>query len=157
MAALESIIIAHLSTGAGRWTQRDQPQHAINTWRNDTNQKCRNSDLCYNREESMTLTIRLEDEQGQQVDVVFDRRGVLYNLISRTAGLDTNRLRLVDYIDLYGNTVFNILQMKQLDDELEALGNTIQNPEEERLLSDVRVLVARCQNGHHLYTKNYGD
>ena len=105
----------------------------------------------------MALTIRLEDEQGQQVDVVFDRRGVLYNLISRTAEPGTSRPRLADFIDLYGNTVFNILQMKQLDDELEALGNAIQNPEEELLLSDVRVLVARCQTGHHLYIKIYGD
>lgn len=157
MAALGPIIIAHLSTGAGHWTQRDQPRLAINTWPNDTNRKYRISDLCYNREESMALTIRLEDEQGREVDVVFDRRGVLYNLISRTAKPGTNRLRLVDYIDLYENTVFNILQMKQLDDELGALGNAIQNPEEELLLSDMRVLVARCQNGHHLYIKIYGD
>lgn len=102
----------------------------------------------------MALTIRLEDERGQMADQVFDVHGYLFLLMDLTDIKNTCCLR---FIDEYGNTIFNNLQMEQLLAELASLYVYTTAPEQRKLLADVEYLARRCQGEHHFYIKLYGD
>lgn len=104
----------------------------------------------------MALTIALETERGEQEDVIFDGRGLLYNAILRTRQPDAQPIRLLDFIDPYGDTVFNRLQMGRLHHELEILKD-ISDDETNGLIIKVQNLAQTCIDGVHLCIKIYGD
>lgn len=105
----------------------------------------------------MALTIALESERGDQRAIVLDERGLLINLIRKAARKDAAHLRLLDYVDPYGNTVFNRLQMPQVSRELDDLLSSAESPEARELLSSVQTLVRQAQEGVHLYLRLIGD
>lgn len=102
----------------------------------------------------MGLDIVLEDEQGQQIESITDPLGLLIPLIER----DADRTAIcLQFIDPYGDTMFNRLQMKQLVSELRNLHKFAVRQEEKDLLREIEILAERGQQEPHRYLKFYGD
>ena len=102
----------------------------------------------------MAVDCRLEDESGKEIDVVRDPTGVLNRLIPAA---DDGRFQCWRFIDEYGDTVFNHLQMGQFLNELELLRADASQPGAEEVLGQLERLARRCQLEVHLYLKFYGD
>lgn len=102
----------------------------------------------------MGLSIVLQDERGARVDGVLDPTNVLHRLLP-TAG-DTSS-RCLRYVDWYGDTVFNRLQMGDVLDELQTLFRNARAGEEKELLGRIIDLANKCKREPHLYVKFSGD
>jgi hypothetical protein len=102
----------------------------------------------------MSLRIRLEGERGQQYASIADTKYLFWHLMQESDVKHTCCLR---FIDPYGNTVFNRLQMPQLLMELESLHEFIKSSEQAELLSKIEEFAHRCAHEPHNYIKIYGD
>lgn len=60
-------------------------------------------------------------------------------------------------IDLYGDTVFNRLQIPRFLSELEQIASNAQTVEDRTLLSQIEALARRCAAEVHTYLKFIGD
>lgn len=101
----------------------------------------------------MGVDVYIETEFGERIEEFLDPKGI----IARLLPIGDNRFSLLRYIDLYGNTIFNRLQMEQLLFELEQLKNDDRTPEEIAVIEKLQEMARRCQNEPHLYLKFYGD
>ena len=105
------------------------------------------------------MRIVLETEDGEILRSVFDRYNRLLDLASRS-DIDRTHIdckRLVDFIDEYGDTICNRLQIAQLEDELAALGEYAKSDEEQKLLTQLHALVAESKRHVHIYIRFRGD
>jgi hypothetical protein len=102
----------------------------------------------------MGLNVILENEDGIPVESVLDGKGSLLKLV-RSVGADGHIL--LAFIDPYGNTVFNRLQMGQFLTEWEVVLERAFTPEDKMLVAQVKVLAERCQAGVHQYLRFVGD
>jgi hypothetical protein len=102
----------------------------------------------------MGMKIFLEGEKGDQIDNISDVHRLLLRLIKESDVSNTCCLR---FIDPYGHTVFNRLQMPQLLLELGELHRFANRPDQNKLLSEVEDLAQQCAKEVHLYIKIYGD
>ena len=102
----------------------------------------------------MGLRIRLEGERGKRYASVDDPYHLFRRLMKEGDVMHTCCLR---FIDPYGNTVFNRIQMSQLLIELEGLHEFVKSTEQDELLSRIEELAQRCAREPHLYIKIYGD
>jgi hypothetical protein len=102
----------------------------------------------------MGIDVKLESEQGEQEDAVLDPQGFLPMLLSRCR--DRHWL-LIHYIDSYGDTVFNHLQIPTLLDELSRLKEYAESDDERAFLKAVLSIVERTKNQAHSYVRFYGD
>ena len=64
---------------------------------------------------------------------------------------------LLQFIDPYGNAVFNPKQMAQLLRELELLISRSSDEGSKGLLDGLRELARECQGANHLYLRFVGD
>lgn len=64
-----------------------------------------------------------------------------------------DRFKLLCYLDPYGDTIFNRLQMDDLIDDLLKLKKAENNP----LIDEVLLLAERCKLNTHTYLFFYGD
>jgi hypothetical protein len=82
-----------------------------------------------------------------------DPHNILHEILPH---LDDESYQCLRFIDWYGDTVFNHLQMDQLIEELARVAE--QSPPDARsLLDQVRRLAVRCKRGTHLYLWFVGD
>jgi hypothetical protein len=102
----------------------------------------------------MTLLIRLETERGEQVDELQDRDELIAAVIP---GIEDIEFHCWRFIDPYGDTVFNGLQMETFLVELDALQRRHSDPRTQASLARLERLARRCRDGVHLYLKFYGD
>jgi hypothetical protein len=102
----------------------------------------------------MGLNITLETEDGEIVEEIGDPTNLLHRLLPSH---DDSSYQCVRFIDWYGDTVFNRLQMGTFLDEWEQIDSMAQTAEEKELVARVESLAQRCLNEHHLYLKFYGD
>lgn len=102
----------------------------------------------------MGLTIILETENGEAIEQVGDPTNLLHLLLPTPDDASFTCLR---FIDLYGDTVFNRLQMGTFLAEWKRIVNLARTSEEKELLNRIENLARRCQNEPHLYLKFYGD
>lgn len=99
-------------------------------------------------------TIRLEDEEGGVVEEAAGDPHVLDPLLPDVSDLSYQCVR---FIDPYGETVFNRLQMEQFLaewDRLRALATTL---DQKRVFQEVRRLAEKCGDEPHLYLRFSGD
>jgi hypothetical protein len=80
-----------------------------------------------------------------------------YGGLNQCLPLGDHSFPLLQYVDPYGNTVFNPLQMPQLIEELETLMSKSSDQESKSLLEKVRELAVQCKNSHHQYLRFVGD
>jgi hypothetical protein len=102
----------------------------------------------------MGLAVTVEAEDGSQIAEVLDPTNVLHRLLP-SKGDDT--YYCLRYVDRYGNTVFNRLQMETVLQELERMRVNARGADELELLARLAELARRCQAEPHLYLKFYGD
>ncbi len=100
------------------------------------------------------VKITLENERGERAETLFDKTNCLAKLLPVE---QDGEFPLSSGIDLYGNTVFNRLQMKDLLKELDLISANTADPDSKRFLTRIRDLAVRCRDEPHLYVKFYGD
>lgn len=94
----------------------------------------------------MAWTIILEDENKEPVSALSDELDISFNG-------DMSNFKLLRYLDAYGDTIFNRLQMDDLINDLQSLKMIEANP----LLDEIKILAERCKNEEHTYLAFYGD
>ena len=102
----------------------------------------------------MGLSIKLETEDGEPLEFVIDPRNLLHKLLPDADDTSSVCLRFIDW---YGDTTFNYLQMEAFIVEWDGLYRSDLSSEETELLDNVRELAVRCREGRHAYLKFYGD
>jgi hypothetical protein len=90
-----------------------------------------------------------DDRKGQVVDG--------YGGLNKCLPIANAAFPLLQYVDPYGNAIFNKGQMPQLLKELELLIGSTSSDEEKILLESVRQLARRCWETEHLYLRFCGD
>ncbi|MGI8836494.1 MAG: hypothetical protein ACR2H4_07625 [Pyrinomonadaceae bacterium] len=102
----------------------------------------------------MGLRLVLETERGEPIESVEDPKNLLHRLLPSA---EDRSFQLLRFIDWYGNTVFNELQIDTFLVEWERLKQAVQAKEESALLNNIEDLARRCKEEPHLYLKFYGD
>ena len=102
----------------------------------------------------MGLEIFLQDERGNRLASASDHRGVLARMTVAEEHTESCCLR---FIDPYGHTMFNQLQMPTLLRELDWLGSTVSDPEDYSVIWATQTLALRCQGETDLYPLFVGD
>ncbi len=102
----------------------------------------------------MGITIVLQDKNSNHIEVAHDEKNLLRKLLP---SFDDTSYQCLRFIDLYGDTIFNRLQMKTVLSELERISSCATSVEEEDLLGRIENLAKQCKNKPHLYLKFYGD
>jgi len=102
----------------------------------------------------MGLTIALETERGEKIEEIEDPANLLHQLLPSHNDETYQCLRFIDW---YGDTVFNHMQMKTFLLEWDRLAQSPHTTEERTFMVRVEGLARRCLNEPHLYLKFYGD
>ena len=101
----------------------------------------------------MGLACYLEDERGKKMDSFLDPKNILLELL-----LDPHEgFLLTKYIDPYGDTVFNQLQIPQLITELKLLESLTTGMENQEFIRQLIEFVEKSRGKIHCYIKFYGD
>lgn len=106
----------------------------------------------------MPLLIRVEDFKGEVIVECDDHQGLLNSVLNYCYqnSVDFNVLK---YIDLYDDTTFNSLQVKDLVSDIEFLMTQSQIMSNE-ILKFLSLVIGLCKEAlrePHLYLKFYGD
>jgi pyruvate formate-lyase activating enzyme-like uncharacterized protein len=108
----------------------------------------------------MGLIVRLQDEWGEVLEEIQDRKDLLGPYIPSIRDESYHCLR---FIDRYGNAYFNRLQMETFTSEWDRLSKTVQESDKDieiavkKSFEQVRELAIKCQKEPHLYLKFEGD
>jgi hypothetical protein len=101
----------------------------------------------------MGVNVYLETEFGKKIAELLDPQGI----VARLMPIDDAHFPLLRYVDLYGDTVFNRIQMEQILIELEQLKNPSRSSEEINCIHKIEDMARQCQSEPHFYLKFYGD
>jgi len=99
----------------------------------------------------MAINVVLETENGEILRQVVDTSVGL----NRILPIDNPSFPLLQFVDPYGDTIFNEKQTRQLVGELNAVIETIADPEERALLKQVKELAEEIDT--HQYMRFVGD
>jgi hypothetical protein len=102
----------------------------------------------------------LRTERGEQLRALDDPNGGSFDAAGDFDGLlgrVDDSYRLLKYVDPYGDTIFNNMQMPDLLSDIERLSQMGVAPVERRGLSRLRALAELCREGVHLYVWFIGD
>jgi hypothetical protein len=105
----------------------------------------------------MGLVLRVEDEHGELIHSeaeLRDERNILHKLLPSHDDQEFPCLRFVDW---YGDTTFNYLQVQQVLVELERLGARAQTTSEHQMVIAIKALAELSLREPHTYLKFYGD
>lgn len=102
----------------------------------------------------MGLTVRLQGEPGDVLGQVEDPTNVLHRLLPSAEDGKSICLR---YIDWYGDTAFNRLQMEPFLQEWTQILSRAHDDKERQIVERVRVLAERCRDEPHLHLRFIGD
>ncbi len=94
----------------------------------------------------MTWTVILENGEREGVQT-------LSKEFTISSNRRLNEFVLIQYLDPFGDTTFNKLQMSDLIKDLNGLKKTDSN----ELIDEICELAERCKSGIHLYLTFYGD
>src|SRR5262249_47534218 len=101
----------------------------------------------------MAIDVYLQDVNGRKIDQVID----VEDCLSKVWPCCDKKFPLMQYIDPYGNTMFNGLQMKQLQTEIDMLLVAELASGQKQLLQRVRELAVRCQDMPQTHLRFSGD
>jgi hypothetical protein len=102
----------------------------------------------------MGMDIFLLNERGGIIEEVGDPANYLHRLLPSH---DDETYQCLRFIDWYGDTIFNRLQMERFLLELERIKGKARTPQEQELLGGIERLARRCTEESHRYLKFYGD
>ena len=98
----------------------------------------------------MGLTIVLEDENGGAIQTL--PKELQYDEFEN---VKLDDFILLKYIDFYGDTTFNTLQLDDLIGDFERLKPM--NPSQSEIIQQIIDHAKKCQDEVHTYIKFYGD
>jgi hypothetical protein len=102
----------------------------------------------------MPITIAAESEGGRELaDPVRDKDDVIRKLAGAP---EASGVIFLKYIDPYGDTTFNRLQLPVLIQELDQISNFARDEGDRTLIAEVRQLAVFCRERPHRYLKCYG-
>jgi hypothetical protein len=101
----------------------------------------------------MAIKVILETIHGGSLDEVLDPYGDLLALWP----IDDRSFSLLQFIDPYGNAIFNGKQMPQVLQELELLNDRCSRDEQKVMLERIKKLATRCRENPHQYLRFAGD
>lgn len=132
---------------AGRSSARSESRPR---WLDRAASACHRSWAPGTRQNSLVpITVRLEDEDG----AVLGEAGDFDRLIA--TGDET--FTLLRFVDPYGQTIFNHLQIPAVLDDLDRLQVKVTHATERNGLARLRHLAERCRDEPHLYLRFLGD
>jgi hypothetical protein len=99
--------------------------------------------------------IQLLDENGGLREEVIDERNQLVCLVESVPNLEATHC--LQYLDPYGDTVLNTLQMPRFLAEWRMCEEQAHLPEVKSLATQIRRLASICEKEPHLYLKFIGD
>lgn len=102
----------------------------------------------------MGLCIALQNESGEQIDLVADDKNLLDGLLGYP---DATKFPMLSSIDRYGDTTFNRMQIGRFLEEWHSLSEKTTTPEERQLVDAVRTLGIKAQHDVHQYLVFIGD
>jgi hypothetical protein len=102
----------------------------------------------------MGIRVVIGSETGAVIKGVEDPKNLLGRILP---GEYDKKFCLLRYIDPYGNTVFNQLQLDDFIAEWRRLRDRPIGPEATVLLDAIENLARECQNGMHQYLTFVGD
>jgi hypothetical protein len=105
-------------------------------------------------EEAMGITVLLTPERGETLEETSDPANHLHRFVP---SVDDGAYVLVSYIDWYGDTVFNRLQMPRFLDEWARLCEAARADGATELHEKIAAMATRCGEEVHLYLKFQGD
>lgn len=98
----------------------------------------------------MGLTVVLEDENGDTIQTLQKE----FNYIELES-IAISDYQILKYIDFYGDTVFNCLQLEDLTKDLEKLKSS--GSKQQQIIDEILSLIKMSQQRTHTYLKFYGD
>jgi hypothetical protein len=101
----------------------------------------------------MGFCVILESEDGEPLEQVEDPKNILHQLLPS----EDPSYQYLRYIDWYGDTVFNRLQIRPFLSEWDSLTESARTSDENALLARIRELALRCLQEPHLYLRFCGD
>ena len=110
--------------------------------------------------DTVICDLQWEDEDGNLIEAFagsFNASGDIQSLAQSPVTLTQLDTRCLQFIDPYGDTTFNQLQIPKLIEELEALSLNCQTDEKRRELEAVIEFVRKAKGEPHTYIKFYGD
>jgi hypothetical protein len=102
----------------------------------------------------MGFCVVLQNESGEEMETLVDERKILHALLPSP---DDESYPMLASVDRYGDTMFNRPQMRLFLKEWERLEERARNPEEQLLLSRIKLIAQRCRDGVHLFVRFVGD
>jgi hypothetical protein len=96
----------------------------------------------------MGLGVQLENERGDVLATAGD--------VDRLIPTGDETYVCWGFIDPYGDTVFNTLQMPRFIEELDRLSDSATD-DEKQALTRIRGMAEECRDGVHLYLRFIGD
>jgi hypothetical protein len=100
------------------------------------------------------IGIALTDEKGREICRV---DGDTHLLDLPLAELDTDAFHCITYIDQYGDTVFNRLQIPRLAIEWKAVDDKLKDFESREVSRQLQALIERAYLEPHQYLTFYGE
>ena len=101
----------------------------------------------------MPINVVLEDERAKPIDSIVDPRGDLMKIWPFLEPC----FPLLQYLDPFGDAVFNRLQMDEVLRELESMRARATCEESMALIDEIIALAARCKDDIHTYLRFLGD
>ncbi|MGO9273134.1 MAG: hypothetical protein ACLQOO_23350 [Terriglobia bacterium] len=102
----------------------------------------------------MGFEVVLQDERGEVIDQLADPQNYLHKLLPHP---DDQSYQCLRFIDWYGDTTFNYLQIDLFLAELERLKSRAQLSQEKDLVQRIEGMARRCKRTRHSYLKFIGD
>jgi hypothetical protein len=101
----------------------------------------------------VSVDVLLQTLDGEKLGHVYD----VDNILTKIWPCEDRRFPLLQYIDPYGDVLFNGSQMNQLIVELRQLIVESSSDNQKQLLQDVMDLALRCHREPHTFLRFFGD
>jgi hypothetical protein len=101
----------------------------------------------------MGFCVILENESGEPIKQIEDPVNMLHQLLPS----EDASYQYLRFIDWYGDTLFNRLQMQPFLAEWHRLTESAQTMDEKALLARINDLALQCSREPHLYLRFCGD
>jgi hypothetical protein len=118
------------------------------------NDKCVRRRTGWREVETVGIAVLLINERGDVLDEISDPANHLHRFLPRA---EAPVYVLVNYVDWYGDTIFNRLQMPRFRDEWATLRDVAETAGAAHLHSKVASMAERCGREVHTYLKFLGD
>jgi hypothetical protein len=102
----------------------------------------------------MPISIARVDENHEVLERLADTSDWLLRTIGKS---EARKLCLLQYVDPYGDTVFNRMQLEDLNRDLNVLLSQLLSEEARRVIVGVQEMSDRCRDEVHTYLKFIGD